>query len=537
MVDALGHTTSFTYDELGNRIAQTDANGHTTTAAFDMRGRLVSRTLPLSQTEHLAYDANGNLIRKTDFNGSTITYTYDSNNWLTAKGYPDHSTVAYSYTRSGQRARVVDSQGTTSYTYDPRDRPTSITYPDGRALTYTYDPAGNRTAVGSPAGPTTYTFDALNRLAIVSDPTSSVATYTYDAAGDRASIMYPNGIHTTFTYDRLNHLASVVSRKTDATIISSYAYTLGPTGNRLRVVDDTGRVVNYTYDEVNRLTQEQAIDPTQPPRLINYSYDAAGNRLSKIDSGTTTDYTYDANDRLLAATNDAAFSYDANGNMLSSAGSNGVSSTYGYDFEDRLISTISRRNQSVTRYAFRYDSDGNRIERSVEGLAVTNFLVDPNRQFAEVLLETNSNGQQLASHVYGDRIISRKQDSGTVYYQLDGQMSTRQLTDSTQNVSDDYSYDGFGDQVKHSGRSDNEYQFLGERREPYDDLYFLRARYYAPVIGRFLSMDGFEGNPLVPHSTHRYIYANDDPINMYDRSGEAAGDDSLAGVSITQQYL
>ncbi len=70
------------YDEVGNRLTQTDANTHTTSYQYDQRGRRTQRTLPLGQTETYSYDANGNMISKTDFNGKTTTYAYDTMNRL-----------------------------------------------------------------------------------------------------------------------------------------------------------------------------------------------------------------------------------------------------------------------------------------------------------------------------------------------------------------------------------------------------------------------------------------------------------------------
>jgi len=60
------------------------------------------------------------------------------------------------------------------------------------------------------------------------------------------------------------------------------------------------------------------------------------------------------------------------------------------------------------------------------------------------------------------------------------------------------------------------------RAEQYDSdlgLYYLRARYYNPLTGRFLSRDPEDGDPTDPQSLHRYLYANGDPINGVDPMG------------------
>ena len=77
--------TRYSYDELGNRLTQTDANLHTTSFVYDQLGRRVGRKLPLGQSESYSYDVGGNLVSKTDFNGHTTTYGYDNMNRLTSK--------------------------------------------------------------------------------------------------------------------------------------------------------------------------------------------------------------------------------------------------------------------------------------------------------------------------------------------------------------------------------------------------------------------------------------------------------------------
>jgi len=81
----LNLVTRYGYDEVGNRISQTDANQHTTTYGYDNLGRRTSRKLPAGQSESYTYDAAGNLKTKVDLNGKTTTYAYDTNNRLLSK--------------------------------------------------------------------------------------------------------------------------------------------------------------------------------------------------------------------------------------------------------------------------------------------------------------------------------------------------------------------------------------------------------------------------------------------------------------------
>jgi YD repeat-containing protein len=137
--------TTYGYDQVGNRISQTDANSHSTTYTYDSLGRRIGRTLPAGQSESYVYDSAGNLKSKTDFNGKTTTYTYDTSNRLLTKT-PDPSfnapTVSFAYTANGLQQTMADVAGTTMYAYDTRNRLTSKQTPFG-TLAYTYDPASN----------------------------------------------------------------------------------------------------------------------------------------------------------------------------------------------------------------------------------------------------------------------------------------------------------------------------------------------------------------------------------------------------------
>jgi len=520
VIDALGGDTRYAYDEVGNKVTQTDPNGHTTRWAYDNLGRVVKHTLPLGMFETFTYDPNGNVLTKTDFNGDTISYIYDAINRLTNKTYPDASQVSFTYTASGQRETVTDTRGVTAYTYDSRDRLTDVVNPDSSWLMYTYDPRGNRTSVTVPSGRTDYTYDPLNRLKTVTDPGGGITTYTYDAVGSRASVTYPNGTVASYTYDSLNRLIHLENRKSTGEIISSYTYTLGPAGNRTRVVEDSGRTVNYTYDSLYRLIEEDITELILGNETISYTYDPFGNRLTRTDSTGTINYTYDSNDRLLTEaapgyTN--TYTYDDNGNTRRKSDGS-ITTNYGYDYESRLTGAQTGVNQIT----YGYDSDGIRVISTANGSA-TFYLVDKNRDYAQVLEEMDAVGSLVVSYIYGDDLISQNRSGSISYYHYDGQMSTRKLTDGLQLITDEYVYDAFGILLNKFWTTINSYLYAGEQYDPNIMYYYLRTRYYDNDLGRFITLDQFKENLYDPLSLHRYLYARNDPINKIDPNGTYAG--------------
>jgi len=504
VTDALGGETTYEYDEVSNRISQTDPNGNTKYWEYDNLGRVTRHMLPDGKSESYVYDPNGNLIEKTDFNGDTVGYEYDGYNRLTKKAYPDGSEVSFTYTDNGRRKTVTDVRGVTGYEYDSLNRLKKVTDPDGTEISYTYDAKGNRTSVTVPSGRTDYTYDDLNRLGTVTDPDGGVTAYTYDKVGNRKSVTYPNGVAAEYMYDRLHRLIRLTNRNAAGDLISGYIYTLGPAGNREQVEElHSGRVVKYSYDELHRLTAEEITDPVLGNETISYGYDAFGNRLAKGSSGGTISYSYNENDEL-GTENDLSHGYDDNGNAVSRDGV-----IFGYDYENRLVSAGS--------VGYTYDADGIRVS-SVAGGSATDYLVDKNRQYAQVLEERN--GGSSVSYVHGDDLISRKQGGEIRYYVYDGHGSVRHLTDADGTVTDSYIYDAFGNLKDHLGDSDNRYLYAGEQYDPDAGLYYLRARYYDPGSGRFMTHDPHPGNPDEPVTLHRYLYAGTNPVMYGDPSGE-----------------
>ena len=163
-----------------------------------------------------------------------------------------------------------------------------------------------------------------------------------------------------------------------------------------------------------------------------------------------------------------------------------------------------------------------RVEKSVDS-NVTKFLLDKNRDYAQVLEESNGADSLLVRYQYGDDLISQKRDSLTYFYHTDGQLSTRQLTDVSQNITDTYTYDAFGLLLNQTGGTENNYLYTGEQYDPNVGFYYLRARYYNQSNGRFMTMDTWPGSMFEPASLHKYLYCVGNPVNMWDPSGHAGG--------------
>jgi RHS repeat-associated protein len=206
------------------------------------------------------------------------------------------------------------------------------------------------------------------------------------------------------------------------------------------------------------------------------------------------------------------YDYDGNGNLISKDDGGADTTIYTWDYENRLIGTMDEGR--VTQYE--YDPDGNRISKTTDGVK-TNYINDVGLPLVQVLMETDEDWEVQASYIYGNDLISMKRAGENSYYHYDGLGSVRQLTDDTETVIAEYTYDAFGNVIASSGTTENSYGFTGEQQfGEADDLIYLRARYYSPSIGRFLSRDPL-GN-LFPIN-NLYSYCHNNPINYTDPSG------------------
>lgn len=512
--DAAGQSAQYAYDLDSNLISLTDAAGRSISYQYDSLNRRISRTLALGMSETYGYDAAGNLVSLQDFNGSTTTFSYDPLNRMlgkTPQASLNQPGVSYSYTATGKRASMLDGSGSTFYTYDNRDRLVTKAAPAG-TLSYTYNAAGKIASIQSsnPSGTSVaYAYDAANRLSTVTDRslTLGVTSYQYDAAGNRTLTAYPNGVRSQYVYDTLNRLTSLPV--SGAVTLASFSYTREPAGHVASTSASGGRTSTYTYDSAYKLVQEVITGAAAPTDngTLSYTYDLVGNQLarsSSLGALAASNYSYDANDRL--TTN----SYDANGNILAALGS-----AFGYNFENQLT--------SANGVVMTYDGDGNRVAKTVNGITTRYLVDDLNPTGLPQVVDETVNGAVVLTYTYGSQRISQNLVGSPItasFYGYDGHGNVRLLTNAAGTVTDKFEFDAFGNLVARTGGTITSYLYSGEQFDGDIGLYYLRARWYDPNTGRFMTRDPNEGMQCRPLSFNPYIYTEDDPVNATDPTGK-----------------
>ena len=525
ITDALGNTTEYTYDENGNLEEIKDARGNRTTYAFDDFDRLIETTYQDGSKEEYTYDANSNLITKTDPKNQTIYYEYDTLNRLSEKGLSPQGTVpnsvvSYVYDIASRLTKVTDANDSIAYTYDSLNRITQVTTqglsPQGTvSVSYDYDSNSNRTKLTYPdSSYITYAYDQLNRLTAIKDQAgANITSYTYDALSRRTQQDLANNIQTTYEYDDINRLTKLKGLSPTGTF-PEFSYTYDNVGNRktmtaqgLSPQGTDPETHTYTYDNIYQL---KSVDYPAGVTFSDttFSYDSVGNHISTLNGGTTNYTSNSLNQYSKVGSTD--YAYDANGSLTSDG-----TFTYVYDYENRLISA-SKTGLTAT---YTYDAFGRRIKKglSPQGTVPDTVYVYDGDQ---IIAEYDAAGTLIKKFIYGagiDELVKGLSPQGTVpewYYHYDGLGSVTNLTDSSSATVESYSYDAFGKPNTTSSIGNTRF-FTGREYDSETGLYYYRARYYSPGLGRFLQRDpvGYVAG------INLYNYVGNNPINAVDPSG------------------
>ena len=454
---------------------------------YDTKNRLVSYTDPEGRTETYTYDCNSNLTKTVDKNENTLKNTYDNKNRLTERTAKEKKTGketvhTYSYNAYGDVAVQDDTQ-------------------------FVY---------GDVSGQVTKETTKLTKNKDV------VKNYTYDSKGNKSTFSVKAGEATKL----------------------SLSYEYDGSSRLIAVKDSEGnQAVSYAYDMLGRITRETKTGRED----ISYTYDANNNRKQMTIGNKTTAYQYNKNDELLRTDtlhtdtekNDVViYKNDKNGNQLATVNRSEIPAeakdtsyidvdvTLGDNqLNDNVVNHYNALNQLTEtltknyKVSFTYDAEGLRTGKTVNG-EKTVYVWDGE----QVVMELSKGGAVQKRYIRGNDLVYADKGENTekTYYVTDMHGNVVQLLDESGNVTKTYEYDSFGNEVKPEKKDENPYRYCGEYYDKETEEVYLRARYYEPGVGRFITRDTYTGESDEPLSLHLYTYCENDGVNMVDPSGHDA---------------
>ncbi|MBI5748484.1 MAG: hypothetical protein HZA00_05105 [Nitrospinae bacterium] len=446
--------------------------------------------------------------------GFSLAYTYDSTNRLT-------KIDASPFEKGGLR-------GIFSFTYDTSGRRTKLTYPNEVTTTYSYDTTGNLTNLltqytelqnkgkKKPPNPVPAGFKQGLKL-----HTLDSFTYTHDKVGNRLSkteapsTLAGEGrgegeVKYTYSYDAIYRLLQSTptklwhNGKEKEFEHKAETFTYDPVGNRLTGPKEK---LNYTYNEGNQLS-ELTKQPSPPSeggdKGVVYTYDKNGNLTKKLK-------------------------YDDDGNIK-------IITFYTYDFENRLTRVEMQKDGKEKIIEFTYDPFGRRLAKVIHRHEIEDeedgddeegehshpratYYVYDNE---DIIMEYNHKGKITARYVHGlgiDEPLAIDRKGKTYYYHFDGLGSVTALTDAKGKVVQRYDYDSFGNLKHHGHKVKQPYTYTAREYDRETGLYYYRARYYDPKMGRFISKDPFPGLTNLPQTLNHYSYVGNNPVKFIDPFG------------------
>ena len=542
---------TFEYDAQGNITGVVDGNQNQTQFVLDDWGRITEIYTPEGSVERYAYDFAGNITGTTDANGGTITYRYNSFGQVSEIVDQAGASEFFYYDEEGRPELHIDRNGNqvrTHYNMDNRllyqrgedaKGRNAVTnqyayYPNGRLkeavgggisyqydytatgllqqkassgkslLGYTYDKNGNLTELANVMDMTTrYCYDGMDRLRQVSDGSSKtpLAVYDYTAGNRVRSLSYGNGVKTTYDYADDGQMKSLVSVASDGRVLLDYHYAYDGNGNH---VAKSGEKYHneYAYDKMNRL-----IEAVYNGSKEWYAYDLAGNRIRKETEHAQETYCYNVKNQLIRLEQDTGvtcYAYDKQGNMVSEENEKEARS-YHYNAFNMQTALCVDDKEIQSHY---YDGENLRYETEENG-KIIRFLFDR----GELAVEEQESRWKGYSRGY-QVIAAQAEQEEWDYYLSDEMGSTVFLLDREQNIKKSYRYDAFGSIIETTGSIENRITYTGQMYDGVSGQYYLRARFYNPVLGRFTQEDVHRGDGL-----NLYTYCHNNPVVYYDPSG------------------
>ncbi len=430
---------------------------------------------------------------------------------------------------------VSGAQASEIFSYDELGRvkinsqctPQTCGVPAVFPINYTYDLLGDTLTATNGEG-VTLTYGAYNRALRITGMTSSLSNSNYpgtlyssphyNAAGSVTSAYIGNpgsGVSETRGYDGRLRVDSIADGSIyTVTIPTNGGYA--PDSDILLANDSVNGNWTYGYDAFNRLASANATG-----QAYTYAYDRFGNRWQQ-NGPHSSQPGFDANNHMVPG---LGVTYDAAGNET-----NDGTTAYTYDSENRIIAAT---NSGSGASSYLYDADGRRIRKASAATGTRDYLYDLSGHETTQVMST---GVWARGEVYVDGRHLATYVNATTYFNFSDWLGTeraRALT-GTSTACETMTSLPFGDGQTTAGSCGDPsfVHFTGKERDSESGLDNFGARYDSSQFGRFMTPDKFSiplaqtSNPSLfeailsePQNWDQYSYAHNNPIIKTDLGG------------------
>lgn len=550
-----GIVTHFGYNDAANTDTVVDARGAHYITVRNALGWVTSKVDPVGLSEQYAYDKNGNATSYTNRRGQAVTFAYDSLDRVTSLT-ADGQTTTYGYGPSGQWVSVANATTTDTVRLNAKGHMTRAVSVQGSipaVVQLGYNGFGLPNTVWDSAGPGYVLglgYDGGLRFNWLQDPSGAATQLVYDSDQLLSRIMLPTASDTNsrqkerFYYygDHSLWQQQFADAGMDAVLGRRYVVdNLGRTTQIIRGPDTDRYTRTLGYDALDRLTSYQDVhhyftdgDRVCPDpfdlnscyyeqiqhddvlRSANYTYDGVGNRT---DLGAVI-----GTGNRLTSFNGYTMTYDNDGNLLSKSKS-GFSQTFTWNSLGQLTQVVTN---GVTT-TFGYDGWGRRV-RKATGATVTRYVWAGD----QVIAERDGSGNLIRQYAYypgmDNPAVVTKADGTRYYYVTEQPGQVAGVLNANGTLADSYEYTPWGEPITTSQAYDQPLRYMARDYDAETGLYYVRARYYDPQVGRFISEDpaGFNG------ALNLYAFAALDPTKQRDPSGLCPYGTQLEGGNYSQ---